>query len=93
MKRSLLSISATALILTLSSGVVISKNFPTQEEVHIQTQAKVGTTHLAQFDALGDIGDEFITDCNATDNGKHPTCQQLWTGLGKIAANSLDGVQ
>lgn len=92
MKRTL-SIGTAALIFALSSGAVISKSFPAKHEAHPQIQTQVSTTHLAETDVLGDIGDEFMSECNGTGNGKHSTCEQLWTGLGKIAASSPDGVQ
>lgn len=56
-------------------------------------KTRISVAHLTSIDALGDIGDEFMSECQITNTGKQPTCEQLWAGLGKIAANSPDGVQ
>lgn len=91
MKISFASISIAAVVLALSSGLVISKNTPVKVETHPKT--RISVAHLTSIDALGDIGDEFMSECQITNTGKQPTCEQLWAGLGKIAANSPDGVQ
>ncbi|MBX9848217.1 MAG: hypothetical protein K2X64_02895 [Rhodocyclaceae bacterium] len=91
MKTSLVLTSIATLILTIGSDVVISKSFPSKDEIFSHTQPKESAVHLVEADILGDIGDEFMTDCNAK-TGKHPTCQELWAGLGKIVVDSPNGV-